>query len=84
MLKIKRTMKAKSFFDFYEEEKSKPTAAQAFVSKMASLTHRSENTVRMWLAGQQTPDELAQSIIAKELNVSIDALFPKKEKEGAL
>jgi len=48
-------MKAKSFFDFYEEEKSKPTAAQVFVSKMANLTHRSENTVRMWLAGQQTP-----------------------------
>lgn len=73
----------KSFFDLYEEEKSKPTAAQVFVKNIAKLTHRSELTVRMWLSGQQTPDELVQSIIAKEYGVSQETLFPKR-KEVAL
>lgn len=70
-------MNKKTFRTLYEEEKKKPTAAQMFISEVASLTKRSEATVRMWLAGQQVPDELAQSIIAERYNVSVDSLFPK-------
>lgn len=77
-------LQGKTFFDLYEEEKSKPTAAQVFVKKIAKLTHRTENTVRMWLAGQQTPDELVQSIIAKEYGVSAATLFPKREEAQAI
>lgn len=73
-------MDTRSFFDLYEEEKSKPTAAQLFVKNIALLTHRSEQTVRMWLAGQQTPDELVQSIIAKEYGVQKETLFPKRKE----
>ena len=70
-------MKKKTFKALYEEQKKKPTAAQVFVSEVATLTKRSEATVRMWLSGQQVPDELAQTMIAEKYNVSIDSLFPK-------
>ena len=48
----------KSFFDLYAEQKKKPTPAQTFIAEVAALTHRSENTVKMWLCGRQIPDEL--------------------------
>ena len=72
------TMKQKTFKALYEEQKMKPTAAQVFVSEVATLTKRSEATVRMWLSGQQVPDELAQTMIAEKYQVNIDNLFPKK------
>ena len=49
-------MNKKTFKALYEEQKKKPTAAQLFVSEVATLTKRSEATVRMWLSGQQVPD----------------------------
>ena len=70
-------MNKKTFKALYEEQKKKPTAAQVFVSEVATLTKRSEATVRMWLSGQQVPDELAQTMISEKYNVSIDSLFPK-------
>lgn len=70
-------MSKKTFKALYEEQKKKPTAAQVFVSEVATLTKRREATVRMWLSGQQVPDELAQTMIAEKYNVSIDSLFPK-------
>ncbi len=74
-------MAERTFFDLYNERKCKPTPAQEFVSEVAKITHRTENTVRMWLSGQQTPDALAQSIIAEHFNVSVTTLFPKETKE---
>lgn len=71
---------SKTFLELYNEQKNKPTAAQVFVQRVAEMTHRQETTVRMWLSGRQTPDDLAKSIIAKEFNVSIDDLFPPKVK----
>ena len=72
-------MERKTFKELYEEAKKMPTPAQAFISEIAELTHRSELTVRMWLSGQQVPDELVQATIANKYNVSIDSLFPKAE-----
>lgn len=72
-------MVAKTFKALYEEQKKKPTAAQEFITKIAGLTKRSEATVRMWVSGQQVPDELAQSVIAKELEVPVEGLFPQKD-----
>lgn len=45
------------------------------VKEVADLTKRSEVTVRMWLSGQQTPDRLAQEIIAQHYGVDVDTLF---------
>ena len=72
----------KSLFDLYAEQKKKPTPAQIFVSELAALTHRSENTVKMWLCGRQFPDELTQSIIARRYNLNITGLFPRTEAQS--
>lgn len=69
-------MVQKTFRNLYEDEKKKPTAAQLFVSRVATLTKRSEMTVRMWLSGQQVPDELAKSVIAQEFGADVNSLFP--------
>lgn len=74
-------MKQKTFQELYEEAKNKPTPAQSFINEVAELTHRSVNTVRMWLVGRQAPDELAQNIIANKYGVQVETLFPKA-KEG--
>lgn len=73
-------MAEKSLKMLYEEQKNKPTAAQLFISEIATLTHRSENTVRMWLSGRQVPDELAKSIIAEKFQVSVNSLFPEEAR----
>ena len=70
----------KTFRELYDEELRKPTAAQQFIRDVSELTHRSEVTVRFWLSGQQVPDELAQTIIAKKYNVDVKHLFPAKEE----
>ena len=72
-------MAKKSFLMLYEEQKKKPTAAQLFVQRVAEITHRKEQTVRMWLSGQQIPDELVQGVIAREFGVSASDLFPKTQ-----
>lgn len=72
-------MKKKTFRELYEEAKQKPTPAQVFVSEIAELTHRSELTVRMWLSGQQIPDELVQAVIAQKFDVCADTLFQNAE-----
>lgn len=73
-----------TFKELYDEIKSQPTPAQAFVSEIAELTHRNEFTVRMWLAGSQNPDGLVQEVIAKHLKRDVATLFPKEGKNGGL
>ena len=70
-------MEKKSFKELYESAKSRPTPAQAFIAEVAQLTHKSEQTIKMWLLGRQQPDELACAVIAKHFNVSPDTLFPQ-------
>lgn len=69
-------MANKTFKDLYEEELKKPTPAKRFVAEVAELTKRSEITVRMWLSGKQSPDELAKATIAAKFGVNADGLFP--------
>ena len=66
----------KTFRELYDEELNKPSAAKLFIERVAELTHRSEVTVRFWLSGRQTPDELAQEVIAKNFGVDVKSLFP--------
>jgi len=68
----------KTFKQLYDEEKNKATPAQEFIANVAKITHRSKNTVKMWLVGRQSPDELARSIIAKTYNCNAKSLFPNK------
>lgn len=77
-------MRQKSFVELYHEAKSKPTPAQSFIAEIAALTHRSNNTVKMWTMGKQVPDELAQSLIAEKYDVDMATLFPKREEAQAI
>ncbi|MYM12425.1 hypothetical protein [Muribaculum intestinale] len=69
--------KQMTFKDLYLREKEKPTPAQSFIEDIAELTKRSANTVRMWLQGKQTPDALAQSLIAEKFDIDVSTLFPE-------
>lgn len=69
--------KQMTFKDLYLREKEKPTPAQSFIEEIAELTKRSANTVRMWLQGKQTPDALAQSLIAEKFDIDVSTLFPE-------
>lgn len=73
-----------SFIDLYEAAKKQPSPAAAFIKEVAELTHRSENTVRMWIWGRQQPDELTKEVIAKHFKVSADTLFPAMREEDAI
>ena len=66
-----------TFKELYLREKEKPTPAQSFIEDIAELTKRSANTVRMWLQGKQTPDALAQSLIAEKFDIDVSTLFPE-------
>ena len=68
--------KKKSLKELYNERKQMPTHAEMFITEVAELTHRSANTVKMWLLGRQVPDELTQSVIADHFNVDINGLLP--------
>ncbi|MCI5757101.1 MAG: helix-turn-helix domain-containing protein [Bacteroidales bacterium] len=70
----------KTFREIYDALDPVPPKTK-WVHRIAKATMRSENAVRMWLNGRQTPDPLVQSIIAKELGVPVDGLFPVTTKE---
>ena len=69
-------MTKKTFKQIYEELDSTPPKRK-WIRRIAKVTMRSELTVRMWLNGRQTPEPLVQKIIAKELGVEVNELFPK-------
>lgn len=71
---------AKTFRAIYEALDPVPPKTK-WVQRIAKATMRSENAVRMWLNGRQTPEPLVQNIIAKELGVSVEGLFPTKTAE---
>ncbi|MBR5255027.1 MAG: hypothetical protein IKV46_08360 [Bacteroidales bacterium] len=69
-------MTKKTFKQIYEELDPTPPKMK-WIRRIAKVTMRSELTVRMWLNGRQTPEPLVQKIIAKELGVEVNELFPK-------
>lgn len=71
---------AKTFRAIYEALDPVPPKTK-WVQRIAKATMRSENAVRMWLNGRQTPEPLVQNIIAKELGVPVEGLFPNKTAE---
>lgn len=69
-----------SFVDLYQDAKRQPTAAQQFINEVAALTHKTEITVRNWIAGRQNPDDLAKNVLAEHFHTSTDVLFPNTAK----
>jgi hypothetical protein len=74
-------MESKTFREIYEGYAKRPplpTPRKEFVRRMADVTKKSEATVKMWVIGRQVPDALTQEVLAKELNVPAEVLFPKE------
>lgn len=71
-----------TFKEIYLRERKKdkdyPTPSRSFIKKMARITKKSESTVKMWLYGDQRPDELSKSVISSHFNVPANELFPTK------
>lgn len=70
----------KTFKQIYEELDPTPPKTD-WIRRIAKATMRSEMTVRMWLNGRQVPEPLVQNIIAKELGVPLEGLFPQKKNQ---
>ena len=66
-----RNMLAEMYFSI----KEKPSPASKFVKELAAATHRSETSVRKWIAGDIIPDINTQILIAKHLGVEVETLF---------
>lgn len=68
-----------NFKQIYQQEKMKDEAlkshAKTWIEDIASITHKSEQTVRMWLSGRQKPDELTMVILEKYLEIPKEELF---------
>lgn len=70
----------KTFAEIYNDiPYYKKGAKTKFVNRIAEITHKKDITVRMWIMGRQTPDELTQSVISKELGIPAEVLFPKNK-----
>lgn len=67
----------KTFREIYDALDPVPPKTK-WVQRIAKVTMRSENAVRMWLNGRQTPEPLLQNIIAQELGVPVEGLFQIK------
>lgn len=52
---------------------------QEFITRIATITERSETTVRLWLNGTNGIDKLCKRIIAEELKQPVEILFPEEE-----
>lgn len=72
-----------TFKEIYESIKRPPiTPRQKWIKNIAQATFKSETTVRNWICGVQTPDQLTQQKISEILNVPAEELFPlKKQKQ---
>lgn len=81
-LNLIKKLSQMTFPDYYKQLPTrKVTAPKAdFIRRIAKVCKRSEHTVRMWVAGTQRPDALAQSVIAKEMKMQEHELFPPEDE----
>lgn len=54
------------------------TPKAQWIKRIADVSRKKEITVKLWLIGARTPGELEKEVIAKELGVSAEELFPAK------
>ncbi len=52
----------------------------AWIKRVAKAAKVSEFTVRMWLNGRQVPQAGIQELVARELGVPAEELFPERKE----
>lgn len=74
-------MKPKKTFRELYFEVDNTTPKETWIKRIAKIAMCSEGTVRMWIGGRQKPNPVVQTVIAKELGVAVEGLFPDKKNE---
>ena len=74
-------MEKRTFASLYRKRLNEPSPAAKFVREIAELTHRSEQSVRKWIAGECTPELKVMLILERHFNIPFDELFPIKADE---
>lgn len=73
-----------SFIDYYNNlpgAASQITPKDAFRDRISEITGCSISAVNNWIYGNFRPNPSARLLIAKELGIPVDVLFPEKEPE---
>lgn len=73
-----------SFIDYYNNlpgQNTVVTPKDAFRNRICEVTGCSISAVNNWIYGNCRPNPSAQLLIATELGIPAEALFPKKESE---
>jgi len=70
--------KGLSFTERYRRLVVLESRAKEFIKEIMTLTHRSESTVRKWLAGTVEPDDRIKKMLAVHFNTTVKELFPSK------
>lgn len=73
-----------TFIEMYKaipRTRPEQTPKEKFVRRIAKVTAKKPQTVKCWLCGIRTPDELSQKAISKELGIAVTELFPNPEKD---
>ena len=73
---MKEKTKKMTFKEVYDSLPKVTTPKMEFVAHIAAITFKSENAVRMWLAGVRQPDALTQKVIEQDLGIPASSLFP--------
>lgn len=63
--------------ELYDKAKQEPTPAMNFIKEVMAVTHKSEITVRRWLAGEVVPDALTCAVLAEHFGCDPKELFEK-------
>lgn len=71
-----------TFREYYNSlTKNQIPVKKEFRSRIAAVTGCSESAVNGWIAGAFQPNPAAKILIEREIGISSDILFPKKESE---
>lgn len=63
--------------EMYDKAKEAPTPRMAFIQEVMAVTHKTEITVRRWLAGEVVPDALTCAVLADHFGCTPEELFAK-------
>lgn len=71
----KRKFDNEKFRELYKAS-GNTTARRAWVLNLAQLTNRMPSTIKQWLQGISQPTPKTAELVARELDVPVEELFP--------
>lgn len=66
---------------FIDYVNSLPNEKELFIKRICELTLCNKSTVSRWLNGENTPSKSRREVIARELNIPEEELFPEINKK---